>query len=93
MGGRKAQAVLISRLVSVFAPRGSAEDPAKVIAYFKDVSGPAALTGRETRLAITLPELADLVGAIPASLIEDPGDFRALLQTMNVLHREGHAKT
>ena len=89
--GRSRQVIQVTHPIASFIGRAARELPVHVVVYLDQATGPAAVQGREVRVSLTMPELADVVGAIPASMIEDPADFRAIVRAMGVLHREGKA--
>lgn len=93
MPGRRKAVIHVSRLGEVFAGRALSEHPFAITAIFGEAAGLAAVDGHEIAVRLPLAEVADLLGAIPASLVEDPEDFRHLIRTMDMLRRSGKARS
>jgi hypothetical protein len=68
--------------------RGLARDPWRILLRFTEAGGLASVAGREVLATLTLPEMARILGAVPASVLEDPDDYNALLRVKKLLERQ-----
>lgn len=93
MPGRRKTDVQVAGMIRAFAGRADGGRPVRVLAVFDQLSGPAGLEGREAVVNLPLPVLADILGAIPASQVEDENDFAHLVQVIRLLHRNCAAES
>lgn len=90
--GRAKAEITVDGLRYVRASRGATDAHWAIVARFAEARGLAAVTGRGAIARLSLCEVARFLGAVPASVVEDPEDMKHLVRAMEMLERNGKAR-